>query len=172
MHIQEHFKYCPKCNSKAINFKVKHFVCEKCQFDFYINASAAVAVLINDTKGNLLLTRRKFDPSKGTLDLPGGFVDIHETAEDAAIREIKEELNLDISKLKYFCSFPNTYTFKEIDYYTLDLVFLAEIESFENIQANDDVSDLLFIPPSNINIEDIGLNSIKIIVKKYIASLS
>ncbi|WP_044207140.1 NUDIX domain-containing protein [Flammeovirga sp. OC4] len=171
MHIKEHFKSCPKCKSDAIQFDKKHFVCSNCGFDLYINASAAVAVLITNQQGELLLTVRKFDPFKGTYDLPGGFVDINETVEDAAIREIKEELNLDIISLEYFCSFPNTYTYKEVDYYTLDMVFKAQIKDFSPLQANDDVSSIEFISPKKIDTTTIGLTSIKAIVSKYIESV-
>ncbi|KXX70458.1 NUDIX domain-containing protein [Flammeovirga sp. SJP92] len=170
MHIKEHFKTCPKCQSNTIHFQTKHFVCSDCGFDFYINASAAVAVLITNPKGELLLTVRKFDPFKGTYDLPGGFVDINEKVEDAAIREIKEELNLEISDLDYFCSFPNTYTYKEIDYYTLDMVFKAKVKDLSPLQANDDVVSVEFIAPKKIDTTTIGLTSIKAIVSKYIES--
>lgn len=170
MHVSNSFNYCPKCKSKEINFIKKHFVCTACNFDFYINASAAVAVLIINENNELLLTKRKFDPYKDTYDLPGGFVDIHETAENAAIREIKEELNLEVTSLEYFYSYPNTYLFKGIEYYTLDLVFKAKVESFSTLIANDDVSDFEFIHPKKIDTTTIGLSSIKVIVSKYIES--
>lgn len=45
---------------------------------------------------HVLLVERKFNPGKGLLALPGGFVDKRERFEDAAIRELKEETNIDI----------------------------------------------------------------------------
>ncbi|AZQ62158.1 NUDIX domain-containing protein [Flammeovirga pectinis] len=168
MHVLNKFKYCPQCGSKSIFFDKKHFVCGNCNFDFYINSSGAVAGLIIDENGSLLLTRRKFDPCKGTLDLPGGFIDINEKAEDALVREIKEELNLEIIELNFFGSFPNTYTFKEIDYYTVDLTFECKVKTFATLQANDDVSEVEFIPLKKIDTTEIGLSSIKTIVSTYI----
>ena len=53
--------------------------------------------LIVAPDGHLLLIRRKNDPFKGTYALPGGFVDVGETVEQACVREVKEETNLDIS---------------------------------------------------------------------------
>jgi bifunctional NMN adenylyltransferase/nudix hydrolase len=49
-------------------------------------------------KQKILLIERKDNPGKGTIALPGGFVDKYETVKDAAIRELKEETNISASK--------------------------------------------------------------------------
>ena len=49
-------------------------------------SSACVAVIVKD--GALLAVRRKYPPAEGTLDLPGGFADIGETAEESVSREL------------------------------------------------------------------------------------
>ena len=61
------------------------------RFIYYFNPSSAVACFIRNSRGELLLVRRAKEPAKGRLDLPGGFVDMHESAEEAAQREVKEE---------------------------------------------------------------------------------
>ena len=53
--------------------------------------------------------RRAKEPAKGTLDLPGGFVDMYETVEDGMRREIKEETGLDVTEIQYLFSSPNVY---------------------------------------------------------------
>lgn len=53
------------------------------------------AIIERDDK--ILLIKRKNEPFKGQWALPGGFVEYGESAEDAIIREVKEEANLDIS---------------------------------------------------------------------------
>jgi len=80
----------------------------------YLNCAAAAIALIFSPANNLLVTRRKYDPAKGMLDFPGGFADPGETIEECLIREVKEELNLDMEKLTYICSYPNTYQFKKV----------------------------------------------------------
>ncbi|TFG04759.1 MAG: NUDIX hydrolase [Promethearchaeota archaeon] len=55
-----------------------------------------VDAVIFDGKGNVVLVRRRHPPFKGQLALPGGFIEEGETSNDAVIREIKEETNLDV----------------------------------------------------------------------------
>ena len=77
------FKYCPRCGSAhfSINdFKSKR--CGDCEFVFYFNPLSATVALILDSKNRLLVARRAKEPAKGTLDLPGGFSDSFETAEE------------------------------------------------------------------------------------------
>jgi 8-oxo-dGTP diphosphatase len=55
---------------------------------------AVDAIIIFD--GKIVLIRRKNPPFQGQYALPGGFVDVGETVEQAVIREAKEETGLDI----------------------------------------------------------------------------
>ena len=102
-HPLHQFTYCPKCGARTFverNEKAKQ--CTTCGFVYYFNPSSAVACFIRNSKGELLLVRRAKEPAKGTLDLPGGFVDMYESAEDAAHREVKEETGLDVTNIPYF----------------------------------------------------------------------
>jgi mutator protein MutT len=144
----------------------KSLKCIKCGFCYFINMSTAVAAIIRNDKNEILFTIRKHQPARGTLDLPGGFVDLGETAETALVREILEELNLEIRSFNYEGSFTNKYLYKEIEYQTLDLVFNCTVETFDTLQVADDVADYIFRDPSTVKPEEIGLDSIKEIVRK------
>jgi 8-oxo-dGTP diphosphatase len=45
---------------------------------------------------SILLEKRKNSPGKGKWSIPGGLVDLGETAEEAVIREVKEETGLEV----------------------------------------------------------------------------
>lgn len=162
------FKFCPRCgSSRFISASEKEMNCATCGFRYFVNPAAAVAALIIDTNNRLLLTRRRNAPAAGMLDLPGGFVDKFETAEDAIVREIKEELDLHIDVIRFFGSFPNEYLFEGIVYFTLDIVFECSVSNFAPLFPSDDVSSCEFIAPDKINLNEIGLDSVKNIILAY-----
>ena len=99
--------------------------------------------------------------------MPGGFVDPMESIEQALMREIKEELELDISAMEYLFSVPNQYVFSNFTVYTTDLAFRCRISNLENIKTHDDVSEAIFVNPRNINYDQIGAESIKRILQLY-----
>jgi ADP-ribose pyrophosphatase YjhB (NUDIX family) len=161
-------KHCPKCGSPEFIFEgEKSFKCNHCKFHFFINSAAAVAALIENEKGELLLTVRAFEPNKGMLDLPGGFVDPKESAEDAIKREIKEELNLDVLQLEFLASFPNEYIFSGYSVFTTDLAFRCTVSGWKNMHIKDDISAVKMVTKENIEWDSIGANSIKNIIKAH-----
>jgi ADP-ribose pyrophosphatase YjhB (NUDIX family) len=164
------FACCPKCGSSSFisSDKGRSFSCEECRFHYFINNSAAVACLIINASGELLLTRRAFEPNKGMLDLPGGFVEPMESAEEAVIREIKEELNLKVTKMNYLISYPNLYPYSDFVVPTVDLAYLCEVEGFESLRPDDDVASIEFIKPENVNPKALCANSMRQIIQFYL----
>jgi len=125
-HPLELFKFCPKCGSSHFeenNMKSKR--CADCGFVYYFNPSAATVAFILNEKEELLVCRRGKNPKKGTLDLPGGFVDMGETGEQGVEREIQEETGLSVTSPEYLFSLPNTYLYSGFLVHTLDLFFLC-----------------------------------------------
>ena len=162
------FDYCPRCGSKQFEIngeRSRH--CSNCDLTYYANASASTAAFITNSKDEVLLTTRAFNPAKGMLDLPGGFVDINETAEEAIIREIKEELNICITNPQYLFSLPNEYEFSDVTIHTLDLFFLVKIDDNTIITTDDDVASAQFFNLKHVNLEHIGLKSIKTAIEKF-----
>lgn len=168
LHPLHQFSYCPKCGAKAFveqNEKAKK--CTACGFVYYFNPSSAVACFIRNSKGELLLVRRAKDPAKGTLDLPGGFVDMHESAEEAACREVKEETGLEITDCRYLFSIPNIYPYCGFDVHTVDMFFECRTDTFAGAQAEDDAAEIIIRPKEQLNPKDFGLNSIRTAVGIY-----
>ena len=95
------------------------------------------------------------------LDLPGGFIDPGETAEQGAGREIKEELKIDVGPLEYLGSYPNTYEFKNVSYNSCDLLFYCKIESFPTEFDEWEAEELVLMDPFDINEGEVAFDSIR-----------
>ena len=169
-HPLSYFLFCPRCGSHKFeehDFKSKR--CTVCGFTYYANIAAAAACFIRNSKGELLIARRKKDPAKGTLDLPGGFVDMAETGEEAICREVVEETGLYIYSPRFLFSLPNIYLYSGMEIYTLDLFFEATVNGYADLAASDDVSELSFLPLHQICPALFGLNSIQKAMEKYLS---
>lgn len=92
-------------------------------------------VIVFNNNEEVLLARRMYDPNKGEWSVPGGHVEKNESTIDAAIREIKEECNISLSKnlkvLKYVI-LPD----KEITFFTV------KYTGKESVSAGSDVSEV------------------------------
>lgn len=170
MHPLDKFAYCPVCGSQHFrinNFKSKR--CDECGFTYYANPSSATAAFILRHQGQeLLVARRAKDPAKGTLDLPGGFVDMDETAEEGMRREIMEETGLVVETLSYLFSIPNRYVYSDIVIHTLDMFYETTVSDDATPQAADDAAELMWLPLADINPDDFGLKSINSAVSRFL----
>ena len=90
-------RYCQYCRSplvkKFFEGAIRPF-CEICFEPVYENPIPATAVVVADHQGKVLLVKRTVDPKKGFWCLPGGFLELGETPEQGALRELKEETGL------------------------------------------------------------------------------
>lgn len=162
MHPLEKFEYCPICGSH-------HFVansptskkCENCGFEYFMNPSAANVAIIKNAKGEILVERRKQEPAKGMLDLPGGFTQIGETSEEGVRREVMEETGLKVIGTSYLFSLPNIYRYSGIDIHTLDMFYLCEVEDDTIVAAGDDAAECMWLKPDDIHTEQFGLRSVR-----------
>lgn len=171
MHFKQLFRYCPVCShNRFVENDEKSKRCEKCGFVFYQNPSAAVAAFILNDNNELLVCRRARQPFIGTFDLPGGFVDASETAEQAVKREIKEETNLDVTTLNYLFSLPNIYPYSNLDIPTLDLFYACKCTDKEKARPSDDAAELYWIPVGELNPALFGLQSIRKAITYYIST--
>ena len=161
-HPLSKFKFCPICGSTHFeinNFKSKK--CGSCGFTYYVNPSSATVAFIMNEKDELLVVRRKNEPAKGTLDLPGGFVDMEETGEEGVMREVMEETGLEATSVAYQFSIPNLYLYSGLTIHTLDMFYIVEVKDLSHVEAKDDAAEYLWIPLNEIRIEEFGLRSIR-----------
>jgi NADH pyrophosphatase NudC (nudix superfamily) len=162
LHPLDKFRFCPVCGSSR--FEIHNALskqCADCGFTYYFNPRGAVATLIVNERDELLVARRGKEPSKGMLDLPGGFIDLYETAEQAAVREVREETGLEVRRVGYLFSEPNIYPYSGLDVHTIDLFFRCEVDTDAEVHAMDDVAALRWIPLSELRIADFAFASIR-----------
>ena len=94
------YSYCPKCGQLLESRILKpiepaRLVCSSCGFVFFLDPKvAACTVFTLDRK--VVLLQRGIEPSYGKWVFPGGYVDRGETVPEAAIRETREEVNLEV----------------------------------------------------------------------------
>jgi 8-oxo-dGTP diphosphatase len=92
----------------------------------------------NNDKQFVLLIERKHPPFEGMWALPGGFLNMDETLEEAALRELQEETGITGVKLKQF------HTFSKVDrdprHRTITTVFIGYTDENISIEAGDDAA--------------------------------
>lgn len=142
--------------------------CAQCGFTYYFNSCAATVAFILNGRGELLVCRRAKEPAKGTLDLPGGFIDMYETGEEGVSREVREETGLIVTHAQYLFSLPNTYLYSDFLVHTLDLFFLCSVEDDTELAALDDVAESQWIPLAEVNSALFGLDSVRQGVERFL----
>jgi ADP-ribose pyrophosphatase YjhB (NUDIX family) len=92
----EGLRFCPRCGRPPrIDFP-RSLRCEHCGYAAFYNPKPVAGAIPREADGRIWLLRRGFDPSAGLWTFPGGFVDLGESVEDAARREAREELEVDV----------------------------------------------------------------------------
>jgi 8-oxo-dGTP diphosphatase len=120
------------------------------------------SVILVNNKKDIVLIHRKNPPFQGELALPGGFVDIGETVEEACIREAYEETNINVKIIRLIGVFsePN----RDPRGHTVSIAFLCEPKTkIEKPKAKDDASSLEMIPLAEISSLRLAFDHLEII---------
>jgi mutator protein MutT len=160
-------RFCPDCGEQTFRPESgKSWRCASCDFVLYQNTAAAVAAIILH-QGEVLFVVRAHEPQAGKLDLPGGFVDNDETAEEALSRELAEELGLQVVGASYMASFPNTYPYAGIEYKTVDFIYLVALDERPPLRPADDVAGVRWIDAVDIPFEQVAFDSVRRALKYF-----
>ncbi len=96
----------------------------------------------------VLLIERGREPFKNKWALPGGFIEMDETLEEACKRELEEETGLKVDKMSQF----KTYDAVDRDprHRTISTIYFAEINKKQQVTGGDDASRADWFPVSNL----------------------
>lgn len=146
------FRFCPRCGAEftlRTLERVERLVCPRCGFVFYRNPTPAAAIIVC-RRGEILLTRRRFEPRRGDWSLPAGFIEYDESPEQTAVREAKEETNLDVKLTRLHGVYSGR---DDPRVHVVLIVYEAEVIGGE-LRAGDDAEEARFFPlqalPDNI----------------------
>jgi 8-oxo-dGTP diphosphatase len=101
--------------------------CAACGYAVYVNPRPTGTAIIFDDADRFLVIRRARPPQQGWWDLPGGFCDGWEHPSEAAVREAREELGVEIRLGAFVGSWIGTYEFQDEPLPVLDCFWLARL---------------------------------------------
>lgn len=93
-------RFCSYCGGEleirlVIPDRKLHKVCTRCGFVHFLGPKLVAGCLVIDN-GKVLLLRRGIVPQRGRWTFPGGYVDLGETPAQAAVRETREEVGMNV----------------------------------------------------------------------------
>ncbi|MGQ9530669.1 MAG: NUDIX hydrolase [Candidatus Bathycorpusculaceae bacterium] len=112
------------------------------------------AVIICD--GKILLEKRKYDPGKGRWSIPGGLVELGESLEQTAIREVWEETGLEVEKPELIDIVDNITRDEngEIKYHFIIVDYFVKLKG-GNVKASSDAEELKWVPLDEVEKHDL-----------------
>jgi ADP-ribose pyrophosphatase YjhB (NUDIX family) len=92
----EEARFCPRCAAPATIDFPRRLHCPTCGYQWFSNPSPVAGAVPIEPDGRIWLLKRGFAPGQGLWTFPGGFVDLGESVEQAARREAREEIGVDV----------------------------------------------------------------------------
>jgi 8-oxo-dGTP diphosphatase len=159
------YKFCPRCGGRLQQKIIQpkeppRLVCRDCGFVFYLDPKLAGIAIIPWENG-LVLARRAIDPGYGLWVAPGGFVDVGETVENAVVREVQEEvfLQVRINRLLNIYSYPGRTT--------VIVAYVADVISGQP-GGGDETLEARVFRPDEIPWQEIAFSSTRDALRDYL----
>ena len=126
--------------------------------------TADCVVMTKETTPQVLLIERGFDPYKGCWAFPGGFMNMDETTEQCAIRELEEETGLKVTDLQQIGAYSKVD--RDPRGRTVTVAYLIVIDAPVAVTGQDDAAKAQWfpidaLPPLAFDHEDIMRDAIK-----------
>ncbi len=117
-------RFCPRCAAPLPARPPTS--CRNCGYSLYVNARPTASVIVV-RDGAFLALRRAIEPKAGLWEIPGGFCDGWEHPSDAALREAREELGVEVRLRHFVGMYIGSYDFQGETLPVLDSFWLADI---------------------------------------------
>ena len=110
--------------------------------------TADCIVMTKEEVPKVLLIQRGADPFKGAWAFPGGFMNMDETTEQCAIRELEEETDLKVTKVHQIGAYSKVD--RDPRGRTITVAYLAIIDSPEDVKGQDDAAKAEWFPITDL----------------------
>lgn len=144
MSHRDEFTFCPQCATRLeekLHLGEMRPVCPVCGWVHYLDPKVACAALLVQ-EGRVLLVRRSMQPHRGLWSLPAGFMNAYERAEEAVVREVREETGLETRVERLFDLFSGREHPRGADLFLVYLVW----QTGGTLAAGDDASEAAWFP--------------------------
>ncbi|MDL2246221.1 NUDIX hydrolase [Methanobrevibacter sp. OttesenSCG-928-K11] len=130
----------------------------------YRKPSLTVDIIIFNEDGRIILIKRKNNPYKNFWAIPGGFVEYGETVENAAIRECKEETNIDV-KLVAICGVYSNPT-RDPRGHTVTIAYIGK-GKINNMKASSDALEIAIFSQKELENMNLAFDHAKILQDSF-----
>lgn len=163
-HPHSFSRYCMHCGQRLTTAVPegdtrRRMVCLDCGFVHYLNPRP-VAGTIPVRDGKILLGRRDIEPRRGFWVFPGGFMDVGESAEEAAKRETLEEMHLEVTNLELL----GVYTRIEQGV----VVIVYEAEAVGEAEVGHETSEIAWFAAHEIPWEEIAFDTTEAALRAWV----
>lgn len=163
-HIE--YRFCPRCGGELEKRLLKptepeRLFCQACAFVFYLDPKVVAGTIFTLEK-KVVLLRRGVEPALGKWVFPGGYVDRGESVQDAAIRETKEESQLDVR----LDSLLNVYSYRRSP--NVIVVYAAQVVG-GNLGPGDESVEAAIFSAKEIPWNELAFPSTKNALQEYIS---
>ncbi len=161
-------KFCRRCGTELSWNDAGFYTCAN-NHTLYKNAVPCAGIFFLTDDDHILLSVRGIEPFKGTLDAFGGFVEEHESFEEALTREIQEELGLTpdhYDQPQFLCSSIGHYPYDGEDRSILGALFWARLKPDAKPVAADDVAEIRYADLRDVVLSEFGNDDTRVGIKK------
>lgn len=158
-------RFCGRCAHKLQDKVTERALqCSNCKHIVYPKISPCVIVLITDNEKMLLARSAHFTAEM--MSTLAGFVEIGESAEQTLVREVKEEVGIQVKNLKYICSQP--WPFPDV----LMLGFIAEYDYGEIVIDKNEIETAGWFDKHNLPPLPHEMSISRYLIEYYLRSLA